>query len=432
MGTHLKDAGMGLRPSWRAGSSSSPFVASLALFLVLIFPPAIQAQDASPSLSKSAQVFLVTVGPGTLVWERFGHNGLWIRDQERRIDLIYHWGLFSFQSGNFWPKFLQGYMDYSIGATPSNSFFQYNAENDREIHLQELNLSADQKTALFQLLKENDSDGKRIYRYDYYLDNCSTRARDAIDTIIGGVIAKATQDKGSGQSFRAHTRRLLQGVFFPYLGIHIGLGHPADDDISVWEEMFTPMALRRHLNEIALPDGAPLVLSDNLIFESKSLAEPKEVPSFLSTYLSFSGTLAALLIILGYLLAAGKGWVRVLLAFIGALWSLLSGIIGTVLLLIWFFTEHRFGHWNENLLQFNPLSLWVAFYFFISLFRKRLNKRTLPLLYTLAALSLAGFVLQLIPGFNQVNGEVIVLALPVHLALVWALRVSGSGSREEG
>jgi len=392
-------------------------------FLVFQASP-LAAQDRSTGLSDSAQVFLVTVGPGNLVWERFGHNGLWIRDPERRIDRIYHWGLFSFESENFWPKFLQGYMDYSIGTAPSDSFFQYNAESDREVHLQELNLNANQKNTLFQFLLDNDSEGQRIYRYDYYLDNCSTRARDAIDAVLGGLIAKATQDRGSGQTFRAHTRRLLQGVLFPYLGIHIGLGHPADDEISVWEEMFTPMALRRHLNEIALPDGSPLVLSDNLILESKTLVEPKEVPSFLSTDLSFSGAIAALVIILGYLLAAGQGWARVPLAFIGTLWGFLSGCIGTILLLIWFFTEHRFGHWNENLFQFNPLSLLSAFYFFIFLFRKRLPARALPVFYTVAGFSAAGFALQLVPGFNQVNGEVIALALPVHLAWVWALRVS--------
>ena len=418
-------------------SPSYPLSWVFSLFLLLTFPFIATAAPSDPTIqhpmpNANPQVFLVTVGPGQLVWERFGHNGLWIKDPASGINRIYHWGLFSFQSRNFWPKFLKGYMEYSIGSEHPERFFQFNAYYDREVRIQELNLTDDQKDALVSNLFENDTPGNRIYRYDYYLDNCSTRARDAIDTVLGGLIFKETKDKGTGTSFRSHTGRLLQHMILPYLGIQIGLGHPADEEISAWEEMFTPMALRRHLNEILLPDGSPLILSDSLVLRSASMTEPREVKSFLVPYLSLSVSLALVIGVLGYGHRAGKKFARILLASIGSVWGLLSGLIGLVLVLIWFFTEHRFGHWNENLLQYNPLSWVMGFAFLILLFRGRFPKWGLRALDGVAGLSLVGFVLQIVPGMNQVNGEAIALALPIHLALFWVMHICAISTPQEG
>ena len=408
------------------GSPSFSTSWAFSLLLLLTFASIADAAPSDPPIqppmsSTKAQVFLVTVGPGQLVWERFGHNGLWIKDPASGINRIYHWGLFSFQSRNFWPKFLKGYMDYSIGSEHPERFFQFNAYYDREVRIQELNLTDDQKDTLVSNLFENDTPGNRIYRYDYYLDNCSTRARDAIDTVLGGLIFKETKDKGTGTSFRSHTRRLLQKMIFPYLGIQIGLGHPADEEISEWEEMFTPMALRRHLNEITLPDGSPLILSDSLIIRSSSMTEPMDVKSFLLPYLSLSISVALVIVILGYGHRAGKKFARILLASIGGVWAFLSGLAGLVLMLIWFGTDHRFGHWNENVLQYNPLCWIVGIAFAILLFRGHFPKWGLRALDVVVGLSLVGFVIQILPGMNQVNGEAIALALPIHLALLWTM-----------
>ena len=399
----------------------------MAVFL-LIFVGINKGRAASPDpldqlvkLSASAKVHLVTVGPGPLVWERFGHNGLWIQDPELGFDMVFHWGLFDFQSENFWPKFLKGYMDYSIGSIDSQHFFQFYAESKRGVRIQELNFNADQKNSLASLLIKNDTEGHRIYRYNYYLDNCSTRARDILDQVLGGRIADATMSKGSGSSFRSNTRRLLQKIPAAYLGVQLALGAPADREISVWQDMFTPMALRRHLNEIKLSDGSTLVLSDKLVYAPSSNKEPVQVASYLFFYLPISASLALFFAILGYLGASGKKWARISLALGGGLWALSSALIGTLLLLIWVFTEHRYGHWNANLLQFNPLSFASAVFFFMLLLRGQLPKKALLLLKVVTGLSLLGLLLKIVPIFEQGNGEAIALALPVHLGLLWGI-----------
>ncbi|NOY84066.1 MAG: DUF4105 domain-containing protein [Nitrospirae bacterium] len=398
------------------------FVLLIFFFVFTLTSTAFAQSSKVVRLSPNAEVLLVTIGPGALVWERFGHNGLWIRDPENGIDQVYHWGLFDFQSDNFWPKFLQGYMDYSIGSVDSPSFFQFTMQSDRDIWLQEINLDADQKNALLAFLEKNDSEGHRIYRYDYYLDNCSTRARDALDHVLGGVIKKASVDKGSGKTFRSNTRRLLQNIPLAYFGIHLGLGHPADDEISIWKDMFTPMSLRRHLNEIKLLDGQSLVRSDKFIFNSTKTKEPEQIKSYLSFYLPLSASFGVFFAFLGYLTVVKRRLARLFLALFGILWSLVSGLLGTIILIVWFLTEHRFGHWNENILQFNPLSLVLLGYFLIFLIRGRLPQMGIKLLYAVTGLSLLGLVMQIIPVFDQVNGELIALALPAHLGLLWAVR----------
>jgi len=397
----------------------------LALIIVVLhLTPEALALDSESDvprdlLSPQAEVFLVTVGPGDLVWERFGHNGLVIRDMESGFNRIYHWGLFSFESENFWPRYIRGEMLYAMGSIGADAFVQFNVQSDRDIWIQKLNLSTVQKNKLARFLRENDTDENRTYRYDYYLDNCSTRVRDAIDQVIGGVIASALQGKETGESFRSHTRRLLQGLPMAYLASQLVLGNPGDRDISIWEETFTPMALRRHLNTVALKDGSPLVLSDQQIYHSKSIEEPTEIKSFLLLFSGIGLSLGLFISVLGHFTTKGCRWSRVGLGFLASLWGLLSGLVGTLLLLGWLFTEHRFWYWNENLLQYNPLSLALAFLFPILLLRGHLPRKAVQLSYAVVALSVAGLLLQVLPGFDQVNGEIIALTLPIHLGLAW-------------
>ncbi len=401
-----------------------PALLALTIVMLNLTPDALALgaeSDTQPNqLSPQAEVFLVTVGPGDLVWERFGHNGLVIRDKENGINRLYHWGLFSFQSENFWPRYIRGEMLYAMGSIAADAFVQFNVQHDRDVWIQKLNLNTVQKNKLVRILIENDTDENRTYRYDYYLDNCSTRVRDTIDRVIGGVIAEALKGRETEGSFRSHTRRLLQGLPAAYFASQLVLGNPGDRDISVWEETFTPMALRRHLNTVALRDGAPLVLSDQQIFHSKSIKEPMEIKSFLLVFSGIGLSLGLFFAVLGQRSAKGGKWSRRGLGLFGSLWGLLSGLAGTLLLLGWLFTEHRFWYWNENLFQYNPLSLGLAFLFPMLFLRRRLSRSAAQLTVTIAAFSIVGLLLQSLPGLDQVNGEVIALTLPIHLGLAWA------------
>ena len=61
-----------------------------------------QTPAAEPDVPVSQiRVALVTIGPGALVWDRFGHNAIWIQDPELRIDQLYNYGTYDFDAENF-------------------------------------------------------------------------------------------------------------------------------------------------------------------------------------------------------------------------------------------------------------------------------------------------------------------------------------------
>jgi hypothetical protein len=97
------------------------------------------------------------------------------------------------------------------------------------------------------------------------------------------------------------------------------------------------------------------------------------------------------------------------------------GLLGTGLLLSWIFTDHYFLGANENAFQANPVSLVLAALILYTLTGRRTawTGRTAA---AVAALALAGLTLQLLPGLDQVNGEILAVAVPAHLGLAWAVR----------
>jgi Domain of unknown function (DUF4105) len=64
-------------------------------------------------------VYLMTMGPGKRVWERFGHNAIWIHDPVRGTDQTYNYGLFDLRQENFLLRFIQGRMWYWMQGFPA-------------------------------------------------------------------------------------------------------------------------------------------------------------------------------------------------------------------------------------------------------------------------------------------------------------------------
>ena len=61
-------------------------------------------------------VYLLTFGWGDVVWERFGHNAIWIKDRTRGTDITYNWGMFDFNQPAFLRRFLTGDTKYWMEA----------------------------------------------------------------------------------------------------------------------------------------------------------------------------------------------------------------------------------------------------------------------------------------------------------------------------
>jgi len=348
------------------------------------------------------EAWLVTYGPGQIYWERFGHNAIWLREPAEGIDHTFNFGFFDFEQEDFFLNFLQGRMLYFSVAQPSEREFDFYRQQNRNIRAQKLDLDTSQYQRLRDYLLQEIRPENRDYRYDYYLNNCSTRIRDALDLALDGVLSAATQRAPAKLNLRGQTRRLTEMQYWYYLALELGLGSPIDRDISRWDEMFIPMVVADELAELSGPDSVssrPLVLEDMMLHVS-SLPMPAAQPSTTwQRYLLLS------LLVVGLAWLSGRFMPAVWLGGLCNAWLLIGGTNGLVLAFLWWFTDHSVASANANLLLFNPLVLLAL----------------VPALNRLGAVVLAGgvvlsLVLLLFPQ-HQYNLDVIALLAPVNLAV---------------
>jgi hypothetical protein len=302
------------------------------------------------------EVWLVTYGPGEISWQSFGHNAIWIRDQELELNHVFNFGFFDFRQEAFYQRFLQGKLLYFSAAQPAEREFSLYIDENRSIRAQRLNLSADQSFQLAEYLLSEVQPQNRDYLYDYYTNNCSTRVRDALDLALGGALAAGNQPVPASQTWRDHTRRLTIGDFWLYLGLELGLGSRVDHAISRWDEFFIPSELATAVasSRVPGPEGEePLVLEDVMLFESSLDLPPPQPARWWPRYLLMGLALLTMAWLAGLMLPVMTPMRLV------RLWLLLGGLTGAVLVFFWFFTDHQVARSNLNLLVFNPV--WWLF-----------------------------------------------------------------------
>jgi len=416
----------------------------VALLFLAIAPTLVRAQVRPPSAQQppgprltaprepgsELTITLMTMGVGQQVWEQFGHNALWFHVERPPmmggpVDVVYNWGVFDSSQPYFIPHFLQGRMVYSMGGYAYEQTLIDYRQRDREVWVQELDLTNAQKVALRDFVVWNSQPQNANYRYDYFLDNCSTRVRDAIDRVVGGVIKATFSGRKTQYTYRSETLRLTQRQPFLASGIHLGLGRPADRQLSAYEEMFLPMRLRDYIREIRVDDGHggthPLVKNERMLLGTVTHPEPSAPPHWMPEFAILGILIAALFAVVGWRGARGSHGARVASATLFSVWAFGAGLLGVILTLLWTVTDHHFAHRNENLLLFNPLWLVLAIVAPMTAVKGRLSQTTRWLTFAIAGLGLIALLLHLTGLSRQSNGEIIAFALPPMLALAWAV-----------
>lgn len=372
------------------------------------------------------EVSIITMGPGPLVYERFGHIAIRLRIGSSGDDVLYDWGNFDFEEPNFIGKFVKGSLLYSMDAKPTDRWLQfYQLDQDRSITEQALDLDPDQKRKLFALLIENERDPK--YLYDYYLDNCSTRVRDILDKAVDGQLAPQWTT-ATPNSFRWQTRRLMDvGIDNKAMSLLIDLccGRKVDHPLSQWESAFIPMELSKLLDSarITHADGtrSPLVkqrreLNRSVLFGN---AEPAVSRSTVRYALPVG-------IVFGALTLAAARFVRVGFWVLAGAWSAFASFGAIFFVVIICFTRHWVVDWNENFLQFSPVSIGVLAGVLVPRWRNSL--RHLPKIAL--GLSAAGLAITISHLTLQQAAPAVCLALPAHLAVMlgWSRgKTTGTG-----
>lgn len=304
-----------------------------------------------PPLEQPREAWLITMAPGDLYWQRFGHNAIWLREPDRGLDHSFNFGYFDFAQEHFFWRFLQGRMRYQSLAFEAVDDFSIYAAEGRAIRAQRLDLDPEQYARLREHLLWHVRPEHRDYLYDYYRDNCSTRIRDALDLAVSGGLNRRFSLDRAEQGYRDHTRSLTAMTFWYYLGLELLLGGPVDRPISRWEEMFIPAVLADTV-AMATNDGRPLVAGEAWLTGASGRASTAPVAVW-PRYLLAGGLLLAALLWLGSRTpAAARRLARS--------WLFFSGSVGMVLLGLWAFTDHWAAAYNANALLFNPLLVLAA------------------------------------------------------------------------
>ncbi len=191
-------------------------------------------------------VELVTMGIGSLIWERHGHIALCIRYENVARDTCYNYGIGNFHDPmQMGTGFFRGTKSFWVGPQDPQQMFSIYLFADRTIWVQPLPLTDAQEQAVIAKLESDILEQNKHYAYDHFWDNCTTRVRDVLDNAIGGELKKAAAtEKADGRTYRDLARDGFLGMRAALLITDIAMGRVTDRIPSYWERMFLPDYMR--------------------------------------------------------------------------------------------------------------------------------------------------------------------------------------------
>jgi hypothetical protein len=305
------------------------------------------AQDTS-----RLRISLLTCTPGEELYSTFGHSAFRIVDSNSVNDIVYNYGTFNFDDEGFLLKFVRGKLPYYLSTEYFADFkATYQFEN-RGITEQVLQLTAAEKITIKDFLLNNLKEENKYYRYDFVLDNCTTRLKDILKKQHDSSFTK-TAVMPVGTTFRnaIHIYLIKNKQHWSKLGIDILLGSPMDKKMTIEQQEFLPDNL---MNSLDSNQQKMIVSSQNLYSINQS---NNDTPFF--TPLIIFALLLVSIIVFGFV---QKGFVQTALNGLYGLFFFVLGLLGIVLVFMWGFTDHAMCKNNFNLLWAIPTHFFVSFF----------------------------------------------------------------------
>ena len=329
-------------------------IISLFFLLIIFLPAKTIAQEII--LSDTAEVSILTMGPGDVLNDSFGHSAFRVKDTKQNIDVVYNYGVYDFNTPNFYLKFAQGKLLYTLGRNNFSPFYNYYAKQNRWIKEQVLNLNSIEKQDIFNFLQNNFKPENRSYTYDFFFDNCATKIRDVLVVVLKNKISYQDSVDNNSYTFRELIQKNVDWNTWGSFGMDIAIGAVVDQKATLWEYQFLPEYVFKEADKAKLNRGQEKIslvkTTINLFINT-----PKENKSnFFTSPLFIMGLLAFIILGITYKDFKNKTrsrWLDV------SVYSI-TGIIGVLLLLLWFATDHSTTHNNYNLLWAVPLSLFFV------------------------------------------------------------------------
>lgn len=314
----------------------------VALFLILFSITGGWSQN-SNNLLDSTEISILTCRSGDELYSTFGHTAIRIQNDATGEDYVYNYGLFSFDTPNFYPKFMRGQLPYFLGATKFKYFIREYTFEERSIFEQKLILNQAQKRAIIEFLADNARPENRAYKYDFFYDNCATRVVDVYG--LAGEISYdlAVEDK----TFRDLLKENLKNLVWSDFGIDLVIGARADIQTNRRHQMFLPEYVMDNLAAAKVDGTNPLARPAELILDYEDLNQKRKTRG---THWPMICT-GILFLIMFLINVRQNKFTRPL----NKIFLILCAALGVFLLLMWFGTDHGATRDNWNVLWLNPL-----------------------------------------------------------------------------
>ena len=362
---------------------NSIFKSIFAVLLIILTTTASAQEKDNTSWVDSVEISLLTCGPGQEIWSYYGHTALRIEDKAHGTDLAVNWGMFSFKQDYFILRFVFGLTDYQIGIFPMSQFMAEYASEGRWVQQQRLALTKEEKMNILNAINENYKEENRTYRYNFFYDNCTTRARNMIVSHLGKHDTDF-QNVDAQSTYRNEIHRWNNHHRWARFGNDLLLGYQADMPIDKKEWEFLPENLLKDFAVEARKD----TISQNeyrtdlypqetryikMVDSTFYLIQPQaEVTTTENITPRMVAIVLALIIVLlcGIELTKKKNfW------WLDSLLFLFTGLPGLILLAM-IFSQHPTVQVNFQILILNPLNLIYCFKV-----SKRLRKGTMHWYY---------------------------------------------------
>lgn len=315
--------------------------------------PVLSATVSTHAQSDSVEISLLTCAPHHEVYALYGHTAIRIKDNHTGTDVAVNYGIFNFNKPHFVLKFIFGLTDYEMGIVPFDYFRQEYAAEGRQVVEQVLDLTSDEKRRIMEAVAINAMPENKEYRYNFFYNNCTTRARDMIVSHLQGHVDYAEAKSAEPVSFRAMTHRYNENRRWSRFGNDLLLGIKADRKTTVGERQFLPGQLMHDFDHAVVveTDGTqrPLVIQRRIVVEGSPTAMPvSELPI---TPRHFGILILLAVVILTWMERKGH-----MLWQVDAGLMVVTGLAGIVLLAM-VFSKHPTVNLNLQILVLNPLTL---------------------------------------------------------------------------
>ena len=323
-------------------------------FLTFItgFSAPVAAQDDSTLLAMdSVEISLLTCQPHDEVYSLYGHTAIRYHDfhKKGKVDAAFNYGVFNFHAPHFVSRFVFGLADYELGAFPYHLFQAEYRHFGSMVTEQVLNLTAQEKYQLRQALSENLRPENCVYRYNYFYNNCTTKARDIIERCINGKVEYAEREDYT-PTYREMIHEMTQRNPWSRFGNDLLLGIKADQPTILRQQEFLPQNLMYDFDRARINDNGtrrPLV-------KERRVSVPPGVQMHESGFPLSPLVCFSILLVIGIIIFLIEWKIQCIFIVWDVLLMLATGIIGIVLTLM-LFSQHPTVSLNLQIILFNPL-----------------------------------------------------------------------------